>query len=131
MHTKLFIHRDIKPDNLVTGVGKRHKIIYLIDFGLCKKYWDSKKEKHLRCRKERKLIGTARFASINSHNGLDLSRRDDLESFCYVLLYFLKGSLPWQGISGSTKEKRYRSIGETKASTTPEALFRNLPEEFA
>lgn len=131
LHSKNFIHRDIKPDNFVIGHGKQSNIIYLIDFGLAKKYWDSRKKQHIPYVENKSLTGTARYASINAHIGIEQSRRDDLEAIGYVLTYFLRGSLPWQGLAASTKEDKYRKIGESKQQTTPAELCKGHPATFA
>ena len=130
IHSKNFIHRDIKPENLLIGLGKRSSLLYAIDFGLAKKYRDPKTHKHIEFKEGKHLTGTARYASINTHTGIEQSRRDDLESIGYLLVYFYKGGLPWQGISAKNKEQKYRSILEKKTSTSLEELCRACPEEF-
>ena len=125
VHESGIIHRDIKPGNFV--FDKKKQNIYVIDFGLSRKYLDSKKN-HISLTTGRSLIGTARYASINIHLGLEPSRRDDLESLSYMLLYFLRGSLPWQGLkkgkNGNDK------IGEKKMCTTHQTLCDGFPECF-
>ena len=83
--------------------------VYLVDFGLAKKYRD-KRVKHIKFRQaeDRHITGTMRYASTNAHNGMELSRRDDMESLGYVLIYFIKGSLPWQGLRVDTDKERYK-----------------------
>ena len=130
IHDKHIIHRDIKPDNFVTGVNERKKFIYLLDFGLAKKFRSSKTLQHNPMTQKKKLTGTARYASINALKGLEQSRRDDLEGVGYVLVYFLQGKLPWQGLPVKPKEDRYVKIMEKKRDTTPEDLCKGLPNEF-
>ena len=130
IHKKHIIHRDIKPDNFVVGRGEKKKYIYLLDFGLAKKYRSSRTLKHNPMNKNKNLIGTARYASINALNGVTQSRRDDLEAIGYVLMYFLRGRLPWQGIPVKNKEERYRKIMEKKMETSAEELCEGFPPEF-
>ncbi|XP_049413004.1 casein kinase 1-like protein 2 isoform X1 [Solanum stenotomum] len=131
VHSKSFLHRDIKPDNFLMGLGRRANQVYAIDFGLAKKYRDTSSHQHIPYRENKNLTGTARYASMNTHLGIEQSRRDDLESLGYVLMYFLRGSLPWQGLKAGNKKQKYEKISEKKVSTSIEALCRGYPTEFA
>jgi serine/threonine protein kinase len=131
VHSKNFIHRDLKPDNFLMGMGKRGAQVFLIDFGLAKKYRDPKTHAHIPYREGKSLTGTARYASVNSHNGIEQSCRDDLEAIGYLLIYFLKGSLPWQGIVNQAKLTKYELISSKKRETTIPELCEGLPEEVA
>ncbi|CAA3011596.1 casein kinase 1 2 [Olea europaea subsp. europaea] len=130
IHSKSFLHRDIKPDNFLMGLGRHANQVYIIDLGLAKKFRDSS-TRHIPYRENKNLIGTARYASMNTHLGIEQSRRDDLESLGYVLMYFLRGSLPWQGLNAGTKKRKYEKISERKVTTSIEALCRGYPTEFA
>jgi casein kinase 1 len=130
VHCKSFLHRDIKPDNFLVGTGKRSSMVYAIDFGLAKKYKDPKTGVHIPYREGKSLTGTARYASINTHNGIEQGRRDDLEAIGYVLMYFLRGSLPWQGVTTRNREEKYKRIAEIKSGTRVEDLCRGFPDEF-
>jgi serine/threonine protein kinase len=130
IHTKNFIHRDIKPENFLLGLGKKSNIIFIIDFGLAKQYRDPKTHKHIPSTDSKSFIGTSRYASINNHLGTELSRRDDLESLGYMLMYFLNGSLPWQGKAYLNQEEKNQAIKEIKQNTPIEQLCQNLPPEF-
>ncbi|TQD92275.1 hypothetical protein C1H46_022157 [Malus baccata] len=130
-HSKGFLHRDIKPDNFLMGLGRKANQVYIIDFGLAKRYRDATTNRHIPYRENKNLTGTARYASCNTHLGIEQSRRDDLESLGYVLLYFLRGSLPWQGLKADTKKQKYDKICEKKLSTPIEVLCKSHPVEFA
>ena len=130
VHTKSFIHRDVKPDNFLIGLGKRQHVIHVIDFGLAKKYRDPRSHQHIPYRENKNLTGTARYASINTHIGIEQSRRDDLESLGYVLMYLIRGSLPWQGLKANTKKLKYERIMDRKMSTSTESLCKGFPAEF-
>ena len=130
IHDRHIIHRDIKPDNFVMGANELNSTLYLLDFGLAKKYRSSKTLEQNPYIKKKKLTGTARYASIHALEEMEQSRRDDLESIGYVLMYFLRGNLPWQGLKVKSKENRYAKILEKKKETTSEQLCKNFPEEF-
>ena len=130
IHNCDIIHRDIKPANIAIGREEKSKYIYLLDFGLSKKYRSSKTKKQFPFVKNNKLIGNARYSSINALEGGTQSRRDDLESIGYVLLYLLLGRLPWQGHISHSKEDKYYKIREIKSSTTAEQLCEGLPPQF-
>ncbi|XP_032222109.1 casein kinase I isoform X3 [Nematostella vectensis] len=134
VHNKNFIHRDIKPDNFLMGIGRHCNKLYLIDFGLAKKYRDSRTKQHISYREDKNLTGTARYASINAHLGIEQSRRDDMESLGYVLMYFNRSNLPWQGLKvdkAATKKQKYEKISEKKMSTPVEVLCKGFPAEFS
>lgn len=120
MHAQNFLHRDMKPDNFLIGINNKASMVYMIDFGLSKRYRDPKTGEHIPYRDNKSLTGTARYASVNTHIGIEQARRDDLESIGYILLYFLKGQLPWQGLQGKDKDEKYDKIRDKKCQTTIE-----------
>lgn len=128
LHHKHYIHRDIKPDNFVTDM--RSKKIYLIDYGLSKLYRDPKTLRHIEYKTGKNLTGTARYASLNTHQGIEQARRDDLESLGFMMVYFLNGRLPWQGLKAETKAEKYARIREVKEQTPLFELCRGLPHEI-
>lgn len=132
------------------GLAKKGNLVYIIDFGLAKKYRDPRTHQHIPYREDKNLTGTARYASINTHLGignwlsqdgllvldmcvclLEQSRRDDLESLGYMLMYFNLGSLPWQGLKAATKKQKYERISEKKMSTPIEVLCKGFPGDFS
>ena len=128
IHSKGYIHRDIKPDNFVLDKDNLNKL-YCIDFGLATKYI-KRDQSHNNMTKNHKFLGTARYSSIASHIGHSQSRKDDLESIGYLLIYLYRGSLPWMKIKHKEKYERYRLIGNKKINTTEEELCDKLPNEF-
>lgn len=130
VHSKKIIHRDIKPDNFLIGLNDPH-IVYLIDFGLSKKYKSTKTGKHISISESKKFTGTIVYGSVNSLKCREQSRRDDLESIGYMLIYFMKGSLPWQSVKVDNKKDSYLRMSQMKKSILPEILCNNLPREFA
>lgn len=129
IHNNNFIHRDVKPDNFLMGVGKNRNVVYAIDFGLAKRYRDKRTGCHIPYRDGKSLTGTARYASINTHIGVEQARRDDIESIVYVLIYLLKGQLPWQGIKAKNMKEKYAKIKERKITTPVDVLCQGLPSK--
>ncbi|KRX05100.1 Protein kinase-like domain [Pseudocohnilembus persalinus] len=130
IHSKCFLHRDIKPDNFLMGKGKKANKVYMIDLGLAKKYIQ-KDGKHIPYKEHKNLTGTARYASVNTHIGIEQARRDDLESLGYVLMYFLRGVLPWQNLKpNGNKKDKYEMIMNKKMSTSVESLCKGFPQQF-
>jgi len=131
IHSRNFIHRDIKPDNLLMGIGRDGSRVNIIDFGLAKQFRDPETHLHIPYRENKRLTGTARYASIGAHSGVEQARRDDLESLAYVLIYFLRGALPWQDLKAATTKQEYDHIMMKKMAIPADALCRGLPAEFS
>lgn len=129
VHSRDTLHRDIKPDNFLIGCRANSKRVYMIDFGLSRRFRNNKGQ-HIPYRENKTLTGTARYVSINTHIGIEQSRRDDLESFVYVLIYFLKGSLPWQNLKALDKREKYERIMERKLSIPINVLCAGLPPQI-
>jgi len=127
LHSRGVVHRDIKPENFMWGVQSKRHHIYLIDFGLSKRYFD---QGHVQQSQKQSLTGTARYASINAHRGLEQSRRDDLEAIGHMLMYFLRSSLPWSGLDAKNKKEKYQKIKEKKETTELSDLCAGHPEAF-
>lgn len=128
------------------GLGENKNQLYLIDFGLAKKFRTSENLQHVKFKDKKKLTGTARYASLKALRGLgnnllillififllfklEQSRRDDLEAIGYVLIYFLKGRLPWQGIKLNNSSDRYKKLYEKKKSTSSDELCAGFPSK--
>lgn len=129
LHSRHFLHRDIKPDNFLMGAKNKCHKLYLVDFGLAKKFI-GKDGKHIPYKENKNLTGTARYASVNTHLGIEQARRDDLESIGYVVMYFLRGSLPWMNLKPGVRDDKYEKIMEKKIATSPETLCKGYPIEF-
>ena len=112
--------------------------VYMIDYGLAKRYKDPQTGVHIPYKDGKNLTGTARYASVNTHVGIgkvlitsiEQSRRDDLECIGYVLIYFIKGELPWQGLRARNKKDKYNQIKNKKQNTSLEELCSGIPSKI-
>jgi serine/threonine protein kinase len=127
LHQKHIVHGDIKPENFIIGTGFHAGVVYLIDFGISRKYRNPDTLEHVEYSRKSQFAGTAKFASLNAHRNIELSRRDDLESLGYTLIYLASGSLPWQQVPGTDP----RRVLEVKEATTIARMCSGLPEEFS
>ena len=131
IHSRHIIHRDIKPENFLIGYGNNNSIVYLCDFGFSKRFRDRKTGMHIPYKNEKQFIGTACYASIYTHLGIEQSRRDDLESLAYILIYFCKGDLPWRGIKAKNTNEKLSKILSLKMNISISDLCSNIPEGFS
>lgn len=132
MHRRGVVHRDVKPDNFLIGDMEGAGPVHVVDFGLSKLYLDPANGRHIPSEvlQHDMGVGTASYSSLNSHLGIERSRRDDLEALGYMLVYFLRGSLPWQGLSAPSTWEGYEKIREVKLATSLHDLCEGLPTEF-
>lgn len=131
IHSKSFIHNDIKPENFVMGRNNRKNQVHIIDFGLAMKYRDPETHKHRPYETGRGFNGTPRYSSVAALKGIRPSRRDDMEALGFLWMYFLRGNLPWMGVSvKGNNEKRFEKLTQYKESVTFESLCNGYPDEF-
>lgn len=128
IHAASLLHRDVKPANFL--IGSDEQTVYAIDFGLAKRYRDPVTHVHIPFREKKHMLGTPRYVSINTHLGIEQSRRDDLESVGYMLVQLYQGRLPWQGAKGVTNADKYAHILEGKMNTGVDLLCAGMPSEF-
>ena len=129
VHSNNIVYRDIKPENFLFG-RKDKDVLYLIDFGLCRKYKSSKTGRHIVPKSLGKFTGTSRYASVYAMAGNEQSRRDDIESVGYMIIFFMKKRLPWQGIKGKSYKECYHKLYLMKKYMKIEDLCRRLPNEI-
>ncbi|EIM85144.1 kinase-like protein [Stereum hirsutum FP-91666 SS1] len=132
IHANGLVHRDIKPANFVMGTHQASHLVNVIDFGLAKKYRDHRTGAHIPYHQdEHHGVGTSLFASINTHQGIECSPRDDLESLSYMLIYFLRGTLPWRKLKSTTVSGTWDLIRDAKLQCeSAGTLVHGLPREF-
>ncbi len=130
IHSLHIIHRDIKPENFLIGKKDKISTIYLCDFGLAKRFRDNKTGNHIPYKTKKNFTGTPAFASVYTHLGCEQSRRDDLESLAYILIYLGTGTLPWKRMKSKGKDEKYSKILSKKMNTSSEELLQGLPIEF-
>ncbi|KAF0989072.1 hypothetical protein HZS_5028 [Henneguya salminicola] len=131
IHSNGIIYRDVKPQNfLQSRMPLVDGNIYIVDFGLAKEYINPLTNLHIPYGENKNLTGTARYMSINTHLGREQSRRDDLESIGHMLIYFMKGGLPWQGLHVHEGEDHYTKIGQVKIHTPIEELCKGVPDAW-
>ena len=129
IHSKNIIYRDIKPENFLIGIDDPN-VIYIVDFGLCKKYRSSKTGKHILPKLTGKFTGTLKYSSHNVTKGKESSRRDDLISLGYMLIYLYKKDLPWEKTFKNLRISDYFEIIYLKDTNNCGKLCNNMPQEF-
>ena len=123
-----FVHCNIKLANFLISTDRCCNDVYIIDFGLAQRYRDPRTHIHIPFQEDYKILtGTTTYASLNNHCGVEHSRCDNLESLAYVLIYFLRGTVPWSGTKTSTKKQRNK-IMQMKLNSD---LLNGWPDEFS
>ena len=127
VHDRFILHRDLKPENIMFDHSSGR--FSLIDFGLSKRYVD-RAGNHILRTVSRPFRGTLRYCSLNMHNGVENTRRDDLESLAYVLVYLVKSTLPWVRTQGRSLQEKMEAVRKTKLETKPTMLCQGLDSAF-
>ena len=128
LHSRGYIHRDLRLEHFLLGKAKKPNRVYMTGLNTGKRYLRSDK-KHADYRDNKpSFTGTARFLSLNAHMGIEQSRRDDIESFMYILIFMIKGSLPWQKLKANKRYEKYEKIFEAKLGTPVEVVCEGLPQ---
>lgn len=128
VHRKGFVYRDIKPENFVFDLKGEN--LFIIDFGMTRLFYNQKTKEHIQYNENRTLTGTARYMSINTHVGIEQSRRDDIEALGYLFLYLFKGRLPWQGLCAKNGKEKFMLICQVKSNLSVEEICNDLPLEI-
>lgn len=130
LSSKGIIHRALTPSNLCMGLGKKGETVHLVEFGLAKKFIDPRTGGHIPYKEGKGFLGSIRFGSVNKHFGIELSRRDDLESLAYILIFLLKGSLPWEKTKCKDTKEKVLKARQIKLDCSPSELTKGLPGNF-
>ncbi|XP_060082191.1 casein kinase I-like [Ylistrum balloti] len=130
IHSHGFIYRDVKPGHFLTGLGNKENSIYIVDFGLSKRFRDTNTQEHIPYIANKSFVGSLTYASVNSQLGIQQSRRDDMESLGYVLVYFLRGTLPWLEANYKTTKEKYAETLDQKMTISKQSLCYDCPVEF-
>ena len=129
IHSKNYIHRNIKPENFKIGLNDPN-VVYLQNFYLCEKFRSDTTKKHAELTMANKIVGTERYGSVNALKGWRQGRKDDLESLCYMLIYFFLGKLPWQDIKAESQSDKYKKLLNKKKKFNIDHYKDIIPEEF-
>lgn len=129
VHDRSFVHRDLKPENMLMGINDNVSVVYIVDFGLAKRYRDEGTLRHKPFKDRKPFKGTARYSSINTHLGTEQSRRDDLESLGYIIVYLYKGRLPWQGLQATNEYCKRAKICDKKKHVSLHQLCQGMPSQ--
>lgn len=130
VHSVGYVHRDLKPDNFLMGIGKLSHHVYLIDYGLSTKFTSTTTGQHREITSGRNFVGTTRYASLRTHQGFSQSRRDDMEQLAYILIYLYRGRLPWSGLQVKDRDEKERAIGELKEKLPTPKICDRCPRQF-
>ena len=126
LHSRSLLHRNLEPRNCLV----HSRLVHLIDFALCKQYQDRSSQQHIPYAEGKTTVGHARFASVSAMLGIEQSSRDDLEALGYMLIYFLRGHLPWQGLQANNNRDKFQRVLERKMSVSLALLCHDCPHEF-
>lgn len=130
VHSVGYVHRDLKPDNFLMGLGKLSHHVYLIDYGLSTRYVSGTTGQHREMTTGRNFVGTTRYASLRTHQGVSQARRDDMEQLAYILVYLYRGRLPWSGLQIKDRDEKEKAIGDLKEKLPTSKICERCPRQF-
>src|SRR5216684_5920952 len=130
LHDHHYVHLNVKPDNFMIGAGDRSSQVFLIDFRLTWLFCNPATHEHITQAKGLNITGTVHYLLINSHLGVTQSRCDNLELLAYIIVYLVKGWLPWQGITVHPSQVHHDEVLRLKQATMAKTLCKGLPQLF-